>query len=103
MPLDGHVFTGAAGLTGFDANLAISSAIAAAFHAHGYRFCVRYVRRKPKHAYDLTAKEAQAILAANLGLMVVQHVANPGWRCSEQTSPRRTRRTRRTVTAKGRG
>jgi hypothetical protein len=80
MPPNGHVFTGAAGLQGFDANRTISPAVAAAFRAHGYRFCVRYVRRKPKHSYDLTAAEASAILAADLGLMVVQHVAEPGWR-----------------------
>jgi hypothetical protein len=79
MSLDGHVFTGAAGSRGFDANRRLTPKIASDFHAHGYAFCVRYVRRHPHNAFDLTAKEASDILAANLGLMVVQHVAKAGW------------------------
>lgn len=63
------------GLKGFDANSVITPDIAKAFHAHGYRFAVRYVSRvNPRHSYDLTPVEIQTILNAGLGLMVVQHV-----------------------------
>lgn len=74
MPLQGHVFTAPGGVRGFDANVTITADMAAAFARHGYRFVLRYVRRKAKHAYDLTAAEARAILDAGLALGVVQHV-----------------------------
>jgi hypothetical protein len=74
VPLDGHVFTAPDGAKGFDADETIRAATAAAFRARGYSFCVRYVRRKVKHARDLTAAEARALLGAGLGLMAVQHV-----------------------------
>ena len=51
----------------------------AAFFKHGYRFCVRYVRRANRHAYDLTHGEAAGLLDAGIGLMIVQHVAPEGW------------------------
>lgn len=76
MALHGHVFTGQDGIRGFDANEKISADAAAAFHAHGYGFCVRYVRREKEHEYDLSTDEAQGILEAGLGLMIVQHVAS---------------------------
>jgi hypothetical protein len=79
MVLEGHVFTAAAGARGFDANRTLTRKIAGDFRAHGYQFCLRYVRRKSAHAYDLTKREASDILAAKLGLMVVQHVASEGW------------------------
>ena len=79
MPLQGHVFAATNGLKGLDVNRPITAGDAAALVEHGYGFAVRYVRRKRKHSYDLTAKEARAILAAGLGLMVVQHVAPEGW------------------------
>jgi hypothetical protein len=77
--LDGHVFTCAEGTRGFDTNGTISREAATAFLEHGYRFCVRYVRRQAVHPFDLTPSEAQSILSAGLGLMAVQHVAGPGW------------------------
>jgi hypothetical protein len=73
-PLQGHVFTAPRGVRGFDANVIIADGMATAFARHGYQFVMRYVRRKAKHAYDLTAAEARAILAAGLALGVVQHV-----------------------------
>ena len=80
MPLHGHVFTAPRGIRGFDANVTITADIASAFAAHGYRFCVRYVRRQTKHAHDLTAAEANTILDAGLALMAVQHVeSEEGW------------------------
>src|SRR6184192_1845684 len=77
--LEGHVYTAPDGVRGFDANQTITPQIAAAFHKHGYRFCVRYVRRKDHHAYDLTHGEAAGLIAAGIGLMIVQHVAPEGW------------------------
>jgi hypothetical protein len=79
MPLDGHVYAATNGLKGLDVNRRVTADEAAALVEHGYRFAVRYVRRKRKNSYDLTGKEARAILAAGLGLMVVQHVAPEPW------------------------
>lgn len=70
------------GSRGFDANARIGPKAAAAFRAAGYLFAVRYVRRAAAHDYDLSAAEAGTIIGAGLGLMVVQHVAAPGWRAS---------------------
>src|SRR4051794_9606206 len=69
MPLHGHVYRATSGLIGFDADRAIKPAVAAAFFKHGYRFCVRYVRRDKAHSFDLSAGEAEAILEVGLGLM----------------------------------
>ncbi|HEX8695735.1 MAG TPA: DUF1906 domain-containing protein [Longimicrobium sp.] len=77
--LAGSVQPAPPGIKGFDANTPISAAAAQAFYASGYRFCVRYVGRVQMASYDLTAAEAQTILANGLALMVVQHVLNPGW------------------------
>lgn len=68
------------GLKGFDANTVVSPRDAALFHQYGYRFAVRYVRRTQHHDFDITEREAQGILNAGLGLMLVQHVAgeDPG-------------------------
>src|SRR5262249_33588611 len=74
MPLDGLVFSVPDGVRGFDANRVIRPNVAAAFHAQGYRFCVRYVRRDPVHDFDLSAAEAADLLGAGLGIMAVQHV-----------------------------
>lgn len=64
---------------GFDANGRITRAVAERFRDAGFTFAVRYVRRATGHAYDLTAGEMADLLAAGLGVMVVQHVAAPGW------------------------
>ena len=77
--LPGHVFTADDGLKGFDVNGPVSAAAAASAVAAGYRFCVRYVRRQQAHSYDLSSGEAKRLLAAGLGLMVVQHVAPGEW------------------------
>lgn len=69
---------------GFDANTPISTAAAKAFRDAGYTFAIRYVRRTTHHTYDLTAAEAERILAAGLGLMIVQHVAPEGWKPTAQ-------------------
>lgn len=67
------------GARGFDANQRITSAQARAFVEHGYSFAVRYVRRSTPHAYDITAGELAGLLGNGLGVMLVQHVALPGW------------------------
>ena len=72
----GHVYTAPDGLRGFDADEKISAQTAAAFRAHGYRFCLRYVGRVKSNAKDLKRTEASTLLAAGLGLMPVQHVAS---------------------------
>ena len=77
--LTGTIQNAPAGLQGFDANTPISSQAAQDFYNAGYRFCLRYVGRVQMASYDLTAQEANDILAAGLGLMVVQHVLEPGW------------------------
>ncbi|HEV7991057.1 MAG TPA: glycoside hydrolase domain-containing protein [Gemmatimonadaceae bacterium] len=74
MPLHGHVYTAPDGLIGFDTDRALKPSVAAAFFNHGYRFCVRYVRRDKAHPFDLSASEAESILEVGLGLMVVQYV-----------------------------
>jgi len=85
MALHGHVYTVPDGVRGFDANATISASIASSFYAHGYRFCVRYVRREKHHAADLTADEASALLDAGLGLMLVQYVeSEDSWQPSAE-------------------
>lgn len=74
MILHGHVFTAPANLRGLDVNHPIeNNTQAAAIYHHGYRFCLRYLRKEELHKEDLSAAEAQRILDAGLGLMPVQH------------------------------
>jgi hypothetical protein len=77
--MDTMLKTAPEGMRGFDANTPISTTTAKLFRAAGYNFAVRYVRRTTHHDYDLTEAEAERILAAGLGLMIVQHVAPDGW------------------------
>jgi hypothetical protein len=67
------------GALGFDLDQQLTPSLAKQFFEHGYQFAVRYVRRTPRHAYDLTFDEVTDILQAGLGLMIVQHVAPDGW------------------------
>lgn len=79
-PLNGHVYTAPTGVRGFDTDTPITSHAAAAFHANGYRFCVRYVGRLHSKPTDLSPSEAATLVAAGLGLMIVQHVeSEDGW------------------------
>lgn len=65
---------------GFDVNQPLTGAQAAAFKAAGYSFAVRYLPRTGNLiSGNLSQAEIQAILGAGLALMVVQHVAKPGW------------------------
>ena len=74
MTLPGHVFTAPDGVRGFDTAESVSPSAATAFRRRGYRFCVRYVRRDKPHASALSTKEAKYLLAAGIGLMLVQYV-----------------------------
>jgi hypothetical protein len=68
-----------AGTKGFDCNTTVTADAARRFYDAGYRFAIRYVRRAQHHAYDMTVRELADLLRAGLGVMVVQHVAPPGW------------------------
>lgn len=67
------------GSKGWDCNATVSPYNAMKFAAAGYRFVVRYVRREEHHDFDLTVPELVGLFKAGLGVMVVQHVAPPGW------------------------
>jgi hypothetical protein len=67
------------GSFGFDANATVSREVAQAFLDAGYSFVVRYVRRFTKNSFDLSSYELGALIEVGLGVMVVQHVAAPGW------------------------
>jgi len=80
MALQGNIQPAPNGALGFDADTPISSNAAHQFVNQNYAFCVRYLSRSQGQAPgDLSAAEAEAILAAGLGLMAVQHVRAPGW------------------------
>jgi len=74
MTLPGHVFAAPDGVRGFDTAETVTASAAAAFRRGGYRVCVRYVRRNKPHASALSVKEAKYLLAAGIGLMLVQYV-----------------------------
>jgi hypothetical protein len=68
------------GSRGFDCNNRVSYAQAQKFKAAGYSFAVRYVRRGLSASRDISPAEMVALLEAGLSIMLVQHVALPGWR-----------------------
>ena len=74
MTLPGRIFSAPDGVRGIDTTERITSAIAVALRTHGYRFCVRYVRRDKPHASALNPAEANTLLRSGLGLMLVQYV-----------------------------
>lgn len=67
------------GSRGIDCNTVLSLSSARAFAAKGFQFAVRYVRRSQPHDFDITMHERDTILSVGMGLMIVQHVAPPGW------------------------
>lgn len=77
--INGTIVTAPDNLKGFDANRRITPQLATVLRAAGYRFAARYIRRTDKHDYDVTSQEVIDILAAKLGLIIVQHVAPEGW------------------------
>lgn len=70
------------GTKGFDCNEPVSLSQARAFYGAGYRFVVRYVPRVTPKLHDITARELVNVLLGGLGVMIVQHVANPGWKAT---------------------
>lgn len=72
MAISGTVQRAAPGLLGFDINTDVTS-YATQFAQGGYNYCIRYIPFGTVQDPDLTEAEAEAILAAGLGLMVVQH------------------------------
>lgn len=63
-----------------DVNQSLTSGDAAAFKAAGIDAILRYIPRTPALIPgNATAEEVKIILAANLLLDFVQHVAEPGW------------------------
>lgn len=65
---------------GFDVNQTLTGNQADAFKAAGYSFAIRYLpRTESLIPGNLSRPEIQAILGVGLALMVVQHVAKPGW------------------------
>jgi len=74
MILPGRIFSAPDGVRGVDTTERITSTIAVALHNHGYRFCVRYVRRDKPHASALNPAEADTLLHSGLGIMLVQYV-----------------------------
>lgn len=81
--LPGSVQQATVGASGFDVNQVLSATDAQSLKDAGYDFCIRYIPRTEKLiAGNLTYSEALDILNAGLALMVVQHVAHPGWKPS---------------------
>lgn len=70
------------GCQGFDADCVIDLEGACAWVARGHRFVGRYIRREPRHDYDLSRAEIQALHDAGLAVFVIQHVAPEPWRPS---------------------
>jgi hypothetical protein len=82
MPLQGQVVQAPAGVLGFDTDTSLNAVQAKQKYNQGYRFCVRYVphtRGVDSNFDDITSAEAQAIIDAGLGLMIVQHPPSRGW------------------------
>lgn len=78
--LNGIVAPARAGMIGFDTDTALTATTAAQLKAAGFAFAVRYLSRtSPQNPGDLSAPEAELILAAGLGLMLVQHCPRSGW------------------------
>lgn len=72
--MSGQVIQLPEGTIGFDSNCVIDAEGARAWVARGHRFAVRYIRRQPRHDFDLNLAEVQALHDAGLAVMPVQHV-----------------------------
>jgi hypothetical protein len=84
MALQGNIQAAPDGSLGFDSDTVVSLAVAQLFATQGYTFCLRYLSRSHgQQGGDLSANEANNILAAGLALMPVQHVAKAGWSPTE--------------------
>lgn len=67
------------GAKGFDCNTVVTRANAIRMKDAGKSFVIRYVRRTTAHDFDISSGEVATLMDAGLGLMLVQHVAAPGW------------------------
>lgn len=63
-----------AGMRGFDCNTPVDREGAVAFYEKGYRFAVRYIRRRTARLHDLSMSEIERLHDAGLAVMPVQHV-----------------------------
>lgn len=80
LPLPGKVEPASASAKGLDVNAVLTDSNTVHIKAQGYDFCIRYIPRTAQLIKgNLSNAEAIRILKAGLALMVVQHVANPGW------------------------
>lgn len=80
MPLPGTVTAATAGAQGFDSDVVVTAVVAQALAAQGYACAIRYISRvTPQNPGDLSAGEAQTILAAGMALMAVQHCPPTYW------------------------
>jgi len=82
--LNGKVIQAPAGSKFFDCNTALTPQTAHVFRANGYSGAIRYVGRHNTASFDISQREAEGILEANLALALVQHVQKPGWMPSAQ-------------------
>ncbi|HEX3675046.1 MAG TPA: DUF1906 domain-containing protein [Rhizomicrobium sp.] len=83
--LSGNVVAAPQGMLGFDCDFELTAQGVATYVSQGYKFCVRYITRAQptEQPGDLTAAEANTILAGGLALMAVQHVAASPWTPSQ--------------------
>jgi hypothetical protein len=72
--LKGQLYEAPDGTRGIDCNAPVTAHVAATLVTRGFKFVRRYVRRTQASPGNLTADEANIILAAGLGLAAVQHV-----------------------------
>jgi hypothetical protein len=83
-----QVIDAPAGTRGFDTNN-ITTPVVASFAKAGYRFAVRYIRRDPAHANDLSRSEIAALHRSGLAVMPVQHVeSEDSWRPTDDKARR---------------
>jgi hypothetical protein len=75
-----NVMSAPPGSRWFDCDTPLNASAAAAFAAEGFVIAGRYIGRNAGLARgDLGKAEAATILAAGLGIVLIQHVLAPGW------------------------
>lgn len=81
MALNGTIIQARPGLMGSDTTKPLNRVSVKRLFDSNQRFCVRYVAHQSTHSsfVDLSESEAQIIIDAGLGLMVVQHPLAAGW------------------------
>jgi Domain of unknown function (DUF1906) len=79
MSLVGSVIQAPDGSKWFDCDTIVGPQVAMQFKSAGYTGAIRYIGRHATAVQDIRVQEAETILNAGLGLMLVQHVQSPGW------------------------